>query len=319
MTSNNHISKLVTHPTGNRYTTGELMSRYNHLLNNGTINQIDNLGVKYRWLKDEYASSRDACIEAGLAVDSPNVWNLIVASEIWEYQTPGIASTLIGPLGLSHDINVYNLQGTACSSMPKILSLCEQLEGETLVIINGITSPMYQRQLNSIKEQIQPKTDDWVALMFAFLFGDGVAAFVVGREGEFQFRMMPHITNLGNNDWKQASVRLANPFTMSANKDVLDTALRYTDYLVAESNIKMEDYDEIILHTGSHKIIEAYKDHYKLDDGQLHGARIVLEQYGNLTGCSLPFVLDNVMDFENGLMIGISMGFSVDMVEINTT
>jgi len=318
MSKNNRISKLITQPVGNKYSTEELIGCYKALLNFDTIQQIEHLGVKGRWLKDEYASSRDACIEAGLAVDSPDVVNLIVASEIWEYQTPGIASTLITPLGLSHKVNVYNLQGTACSSMPKILSLCEQLEGDTLVIINGITSPMYQRKLNSIKEEIQPKTDDWVALMFAFLFGDGVASFVVGREGEFKFKMMPHVSNLSSNDWKEASVRLSNPFTMSANKDVVDTALRYTDYLIAESVIDMGDYDKIILHTGSHKIIEAYKDHYKLNNGQLQSARYVLEHYGNLTGCSLPFVLGNGF-FEKGLMIGISMGFSVDMVEIKTT
>jgi len=319
MKKNNHISKLITQPVGNKYSTEDLMGAYSYLLTDDTRSQIEHLGVKSRWLKDEYASSRDACIEAGLAVDSPYVKNLIVASEIWEYQTPGIASTLIGPLGLSHDINVYNLQGTACSSMPKILSLCEQLEGETLVIINGITSPMYQRQLNSIKQVIYPSSDDWVALMFAFLFGDGVAAFVVGREGEFQFKMLRHVSNLQSEDWEQASVRLTNPFTMSANRNLLNTALRYTDYLIAGTNITMEDYDEIILHTGSHKIIQAYKDHYHLDESQLNSARIVLSAYGNLTGCSLPFVLDHVVDFEKGLMIGISMGFSVDMVDIETT
>ena len=93
--------------------------------------------------------------------------------------------------------------------------------------------------------------------------------------------------------------------------------LQYTDALMKKLKIeKLSDYDKIILHTGSHKIIEAFKERYNLEENQIESSRYVLENFGNLTGCSLPFVLQHTKKFEKALMIGISMGASLDMVEV---
>jgi len=64
-----------------------------------------------------------------------------------------------------------------------------------------------------------------------------------------------------------------------------------------------------------------FKDLYKLKDDQIQESYDTLREYGNLTGVSIPTVLDKAM-FQNnsitgkGLLIGITMGFGLDIVEI---
>ena len=74
-------------------------------------------------------------------------------------------------------------------------------------------------------------------------------------------------------------------------------------------------------HTGSLKILEGFKQLYKLDDAQIQESFETLKEYGNLTGVSIPTVFDKAI-CQNGsingksLMIGITMGFGLDLVEI---
>jgi len=63
--------------------------------------------------------------------------------------------------------------------MPKTLKLCENLKGETLVVISGITSSMYQKTLEHLIKKnttVTSGSDDWVPLIFSFLLGDNVSS-----------------------------------------------------------------------------------------------------------------------------------------------
>ena len=76
-----------------------------------------------------------------------------------------------------------------------------------------------------------------------------------------------------------------------------------------------------MIHTGSLKILDGFKNTYNLDDNQIQESYETLKEYGNLTGVSLPTVLSKAMEQKNSivgksLLIGITMGFGLDIVEI---
>ena len=76
-----------------------------------------------------------------------------------------------------------------------------------------------------------------------------------------------------------------------------------------------------MIHTGSLKIIDGFKDVYNLDYNQVQESYETLKEYGNLTGVSLPTVLSKATAQKNsisrkGLLIGITMGFGLDIVEV---
>ena len=69
------------------------------------------------------------------------------------------------------------------------------------------------------------------------------------------------------------------------------------------------------------KFLTGIKNLYKLDYNQVQESYETLKEYGNLTGASLPTVLSKAMAQKNSiagksLLIGITMGFGLDIVEI---
>lgn len=335
-----YISNLVTQTPTHDYNTPLLLGYYNEKLKLDVdiIKQVYNLGVNNRQFARtlrEYEVGKIPLDERHrqillniahkcMSQTSLEINNLVVASEIADYQTPGLASTILNPLGLSKFSPAFNLQGTACSSMPRVIELASKLQGNTLCLIDGITSDIYQTELHKLTH-VEPKTRDWITLMFGMLFGDAVAAFIVNTEGKeegpnYQILRHKHVMNLDINDYQKAAVLRRNGFELSANSNILDTAIKYTDVVLTKMGIEtFGHYERIILHTGSEKIINAYQDYYRFSPQQLSASRIILRSYGNTTGCSLPLVLNESKEFKGkALMIGITMGFGVDVVEIET-
>src|SRR3972149_7880229 len=332
------ISNLTINTAGMYGYYTNLMIGYYHEkigFDKNYIQQIKNFGVNNRYFarsatqysetNKEYHNEevhRNYLLAAArkcLQSSSLEVQNLVVASEIADYQTPGLASTLLNPLITSKFATAFNLQGTACSSMPRCIELARHLQGNTLCLIDGITSDIYQTELQRVKH-IKPYSQDWIKLMFGMLFGDATAAFIVG-EGDtstnYKVLRQAHIMNLGIGDYREAAVKRHNGFHLSADKNILNTALKYTDVVLTKMGIEsFGHYERIILHTGSQKIISAYQDYYNFTQTQLRGSKDVLEAYGNTTGCSLPLVLNQKEFKGKALMIGITMGFGVDIVEI---
>lgn len=319
--------------------TAEMLCHYHDSagINDEMITQINNLGVEDRYLmrglggydpqdlkETEHhgyhlAKTGSQCMmDTSLTVD-----NLVVASEIADFQTPGIAATLLPDLKLSRFTPTFNLQGTACSSMPRCIELAKNLKGNTLCIIDGITSDMYQRELQQLTN-VQPKSPEWVKLMFGMLFGDATAAFMVSpasRENGISYKVIrqAHVMNLDRGDYKKAAVKRGVGFDMYADPRILDKALHYTDVVLTKLGIEtFGHYERIILHTGSQKIIKGYQSKYDMTTQQLYGSVITLRDYGNTTGCSLPFVLSRQAFEGKALMIGITMGFGLDIVEVDT-
>ena len=69
------------------------------------------------------------------------------------------------------------------------------------------------------------------------------------------------------------------------------------------------------------KILDGFKNLYKLDYNQVQESYETLKECGNLTGVSLPTVLNKAMAQKNSmsgksLLIGITMGFGLDIVEV---
>ena len=68
-------------------------------------------------------------------------------------------------------------------------------------------------------------------------------------------------------------------------------------------------------------ILDKFKEVYNLKDNQIQESYETLKKYGNLTGCSIPTVMkkafnNNFNGNAKGLLIGITMGFGLDIVEV---
>lgn len=327
-----------------------------HYLLSSQTNSLDNNEP----ISDLSAQVAKNCL-SNLDINLDKISCLIAASENNDYLSPGLSSIIIRKIGLPNFIPHFNLQGMACSSFPKVLELGSKLvkdeSDNVLIVISGCNSGWYLPHLGdeiSIRnpKEIGEKQYDrdkqikkWVSTMFSFLFGDGVAALILSKtpRGQTSIKLgkMTHAVNFDTYDYRKACVKMDGQlsshlyeYQLTAGSHVLDLALDYSKKVLMKSLGKNpESYDpdsacsylstmkKIMIHTGSLKILDGFKNLYGLKDEQIQESYDTLREFGNLTGVSIPMVLKKAMlgkDITNGigLLIGITMGFGLDLVEI---
>jgi len=367
-----------------KYSTKELIDILGNKLSDKVKENIYQLGVEERYftrpiesyigtpstqinsiadnepISDLSAKIVNQCLEKlGLKHDDINC--LVAAYENNDYMSPGLGSITLTKAGFSKFLPYFNIQGMACSTLPKLLELGKNLihdeNDKVLVVISGCNSGWYLPHLKDNMDVKNPKEvgekqydrekqlQKWVSTMFSFLFGDGVSAFLLSKvkEGQNALKIgkITHAVNFDNSDYKKACVRLVGrpenhlyEYELTASSDILTRSLEYSKKVLMKSFNKpidsfddsaakmfMADQQKVMIHTGSLKILDGFKSLYNLSNDQTQESYETLKQYGNLTGVSIPTVLNKALTNNSwksgkGLLVGITMGFGLDLVEV---
>lgn len=299
------------------------------------------------------------CLE-NLGLNTNDITCLVTGFEDNDFLSPGLSSIVLTKMGLSKFLPHFSIQGMACSTLPKLLELGKSLihdeNDKILFIISGCNSGWYLPHLKNDMTVKNPKEiskdqydrdqqiSKWVSTMFSFLFGDGVAAFVMSKtnsdSNNIVIKKITHGVNFNDFDYRKACVRLVGNASshmyeheLTAGSDILKRSLDYSKKVLSKSltndptnfdekviNDYIRDQKKIMMHTGSLKILDGFKNLYNLRDDQMQESYDTLKQYGNLTGVSIPTVLEkatqNNLPIGNSLLVGITMGFGLDVVEI---
>ena len=149
------------------------------------------------------------------------------------------------------------------------------------------------KEINSEQYDREQQLTKWVSTMFSFLFGDGVAAFVMTKTNSDNYGVkigkITHAVNFDNSDYRKACVRLVGNSSshmyeheLTAGSDILQRSLDYSKKVLFKSlNKQNEQYDnniaeefmstqkKVMIHTGSLKILDGFKNLYKLNDNQI--------------------------------------------------
>ena len=367
-----------------KYSTKEMIDIFGNKLSEKVKENIYQLGVEERYftrsiesyigtpsarinsiddnepISDLSAKIVNQCLKK-LGLKHDDIKCLVAGYENNDYMSPGLGSITLTKAGFSKFLPYYNIQGMACSTLPKLLELGKNLvhdeNDKVLVIISGCNSNWYLPHLkdnldvknpNEIGEKQYDREKQirkWVSTMFSFLFGDGVTAFLLSEIKEDQNALrigkITHAVNLDDSDYKKACVRLVSipenhhyEYELSAAGDIMTRSLDYSKKVLMKSFNKpinsfddsaaktfMANQQKVMIHTGSLKIIDGFKNLYDLSDNQIQESYDTLKHYGNLTGVSLPTVLDKALTNKTwksgkGLLVGITMGFGLDLVEV---
>ena len=367
-----------------KYSTKEMMDILGNKLSEKVKENVLQLGVENRHFVrslDHYVSKSgeptklihdlepisDLCKNvaekclSNLGLKKNDVTCIVAAFEDNDFLSPGLSSIILTKMGFSKFLPHYNIQGMACSTLPKLLELGKNLihneNDKILFIISGCNSGWYLPHLKDNKTVKNPhevnkeqydrkhQISKWVSTMFSFLFGDGVAAFVIGKSdsGDHAIKIgkITHAVNFDDYDYRKACVRLVGntsthmyEYELSASSDILKRSLEYSKKVLARSFGNDADvFDEqqaksflseqkkVMIHTGSLKILDGFKNTYNLDYNQIQESYQTLKEYGNLTGASLPTVFSKAMTQKNSvdgksLLVGITMGFGLDIMEV---
>jgi alkylresorcinol/alkylpyrone synthase len=186
-------------------------------------------------------------------------------------------------------------------------------------------------QINKIKNRAKREIElrKWIATMEFFLFGDGAAACIVAKEREgLAVKRIVEVTNVGKRDYLAGYARLSalnEPFRFGfqsyLDKKIPELGVKYT--ALALKRLLGKDAENIIknakkwaVHTGSEKILSALAEHNGIQHERIKESHEILNEYGNLAGASLPFILERIVSDSNlersdmVLMLGYGWGFS---------
>ena len=288
---------------------------------------------------------KDALEKADLSVK--DVGYFIAAYDANPFLCPGLSHLLIRKLGFNPYIKHVNVQGMACASFTKALELAEDHlathpHDNVLLCTSGVNSywlinqlrglkdAMGIREIRSLKNKSKQKMElrKWIATMEFFLFGDGVASCVIAKEGDgLSVNKVVSVTNFRKNDYLAGYARIAaleGPFKFGfyshLGKEIPKLGVEYTALalnrlLGKKAEQIMENAKKWAIHTGSRKILNLMAEHYQIPHEKLKESHEVLNEYGNLSGASLPFILEKIVSknkFSTGdiiLVLGYGWGF----------
>ena len=291
-------------------------------------------------------ASQDTLENAGLSIK--DIGYFIATYDANPFVCPGLSHLLIRKLGFNPYVKHVNVQGMACASFTKALQLADDHlakhpNDNVLLCTSGVNSYWLNNQLWGLrnlmgirqirlirnKSKRQMELRKWIATMEFFLFGDGVASCVVAKEGNgLSVDRVVDVTNLRAKDYMIGYARIAalnEPFKLGIyshlDEKLPKLGVEYTTIAVkrllgrsAETALKA--VKKWAIHTGSRKILNLIADHYQIQPEKLKESREVLRECGNLSGASLPFILEKAVSeskLSRGdiiLMLGYGWGFS---------
>jgi len=289
---------------------------------------------------------QDTLEKADLSIQ--DIGYFIAAYDANPFLCPGLSHLLIRKLGFNPYIKHVNVQGMACASFTKALELAEDHlathpHDNVLLCTSGVNSywlinqlrglrdVMGIRQIKSIKDKHKQKMElrKWIATMEFFLFGDGVASCVISKEGDgLSVNKIVNVTNFRETDYLAGYARITalnEPFKFGfyshLGKEIPKLGVEYTALALKKLLGKnaghiMKNAKKWAIHTGSRKILNLMVEHYQIQPQKLKESHEVLNEYGNLSGASLPFILEKIVSenkFSTGdiiLVLGYGWGFS---------
>jgi predicted naringenin-chalcone synthase len=264
------------------------------------------------------------------------------------FLSPGLSQLLIPQLDLDRCVRYVNAQGIASTAFLKTLQLSEDYlashpKDNVLICVSGVSSFWFQNQVRGLKNVMeigkigsihdkkrkQTELRKWIATMQFFLFGDGVAAAILSNKSDgLKVDKIVEVTNVHKKDCLAGYARLSSlgePFRFGfhshLSKQIPDLGAKYTSLALdrlfgnqAKNRIKAAK--KWAVHTGSEKILDTLAEHHGIEKEKLRESHEVLRENGNLSGASLPFILQRIVStgkFSRGdtiLMLGYGWGFS---------
>ena len=247
------------------------------------------------------------CLKAieNLQQDVSNITHIITVSCTGMY-APGLDIEIISTLGLNTTIQrtAINFMGCygAFNGLKMADTICKaNLEAKVLVVCVELCTLHFQKRME----------DDF--LLSNALFADGAAAVLIEAKsqnnGQKQLELKSFFCDLyfeGKQDmaWKVADFGFEMTLTSYIPKLVKSGIKSLIDRLLTNAGLENKDIDLYAMHPGGKAILEAIESSLEMKSEDNRYAYQVLRDYGNMSSCTVLFVLNEILkditDNDNG-------------------
>ncbi|MCI3922308.1 type III polyketide synthase [Paenibacillus sp. TRM 82003] len=241
--------------------------------------------------------------------------------------TPSIDAHLYGRLGFRSDIKRTPIWGLGCAGGAAGLSRASEyvkaFPGQCCLLVS-----VELCSLTFLRDDFSKSN-----IVATSLFADGAAAaLVAGAEhpAAAHAASRPSIVGSRSKIWTDSLDVMGWNVTNDGlqvvfSKDIPTLVTRSMRELVAEllapHGYAPEDVRRYVLHPGGAKVLRAYEEALRIEDGGLSASERVLRRYGNMSSCTVLFVLDETLRREKtpakgeiGVAGALGPGFSSELL-----
>jgi len=262
-------------------------------------------GIKRRHIA-ENESAIDMAYKAALkavsdrSYDKEKIDLIVVASITSPVKTPSIANLIQAKLGLNHKNIVAFDINAACSGFVYALEVASSM----------IATGNYKSAL-VIGSEHMTSILDWADRSTAILFGDAAGAAII--ESSDDPKDNAYFWNGSRGDdtgilWIDPKVKMAGRDVYKFAVDIMPKAIHK---VLEKANLTIEDIDLIIPHQANYRIIQSVAKDMNLP---IERFLMNLEEYGNTSAASIPFLLDEYKadnkQVKKVLLVGFGGGFT---------
>ncbi len=252
---------------------------------------------------------RSCLDQAGLGPEE--ITGLVVACSTGS-ATPSLESYLIEDLGFRADLERLPIFGLGCAGgvlgLSRTAALARSRPGCRYLFLS----------LELCSLTFRPGDQSNSNIVATALFGDGAAAALLSTEQSTGARLTQggEHTWPGSSDimgWDVCDDGLGVRFSKNIPRLVLQKMRAASDHFLAGQGLQQTDLQGIIPHPGGEKVLNALAKVYDGESNGIKAARQVLRQHGNMSGPTVLFVLEQLLQTGlsgRHLMTALGPGFT---------
>jgi len=234
--------------------------------------------------------------------------------------TPSMDALIINKLRLNPHINRTPIFGLGCgggvSGMAKANTIAKANPDAVVLLV-----AVELCSLTLIKSDYSKSN-----FIGSSLFSDGIAAAIVKGDNQTDKTDINYVASSSKLYYDSLEVMgwdfQDTGFKVLFSKDIptfINEHIREDiDQFLGGQNLSLADIKNFVFHPGGKKVLDAYNDALAVEGDFMKKTREVMNDYGNMSSCTVLYVLEKFMTegFEDGygLMLAMGPGFSSEMV-----
>jgi len=259
----------------------------------------------------------DVIVKAGIKKE--DITDLLFVSTTG-LATPSMDALIINKLRLNPHINRSPLFGLGCgggvSGMAKANTVAKANPDAVVLLI-----AVELCSLTLIKSDYSKSN-----FIGSSLFSDGIAACIIKGDNHGKDQAVEYVASssklyydsLDVMGWEFQDTGFKVLFSKDIPTFIHENVHHDITEFLAKQGLELSDIKNFIFHPGGKKVLDAYTDALKVEGDFLNKTRAVMNGYGNMSSCTVLYVLEKFMTegYEKGygLMMAMGPGFSSEMI-----
>ncbi len=274
----------------------------------------------YQRYAAKIATSAALDVLQSLQLEAEAITHLIVVS-CTGFSAPGLDVHLIEQLGLRSQVDRTMIGFMGCcaafNGLKTAHAICQSNPNAKVMLVCVELCTLHFQVENTLE-----------SIVVNALFGDGAAAAILSAQssdeavGKLAYvdgasELAPDSRDLMS--WTIGNSGFLMGLSPQVPKAIVKNLPNYLNMLLGRNGLTQSDLDFWAIHPGGRQIIDKIQDSFQLDDSFVRDSYNVLQEYGNMSSCTILFILKRLLSqhqngngFERGLALAFGPGLTIE-------